>query len=64
VEALGDGVTSYNFNMPGVARAMYEHIITWSPSKARRATNPIVEVPGVLVERTSSGRPGTGRRRM
>lgn len=59
VEALTEGISSYNFNVPTVARTMLEHLMTWSPKRARQPAAPIEEIPGTVVERSSSGPPGT-----
>ena len=47
------GLTSYNFNYPAVANAVLEHIL--APQK-KGAGDDVVEVPGTIVERQTSGR--------
>jgi DNA-binding LacI/PurR family transcriptional regulator len=59
VEASADGLSSFSFSAPAVAEAMLEHVAGYSPARHRGRRVSLVEVPGVVVERTSSGPPGT-----
>ena len=51
-EAYLQGVTSYNFNIPALVNAVLEHIV--SPGWVRRH-GQIVEIPGTVLERRTSG---------
>jgi len=59
IAAPGNGLTSYNFNMPAAVESMMEHIGRGTAPRRRDETQ-VVHVPGMLVERGSSGmcRPG------
>jgi DNA-binding LacI/PurR family transcriptional regulator len=56
VEALREGVASYDFNLPALASALLDHVLGWR-ARAGRDRGPVVEIPGVLVERESLGPP-------
>jgi len=53
IEAFGNGVTSYNFNVTAVLKAAIEHII--SPGTAAQYPAGPIEVPGIIMRRRSSG---------
>lgn len=53
VDSFGLELTSYNFNVPGVVSAMLEHII--APPQSRDQKPTTVEVPGMLMVRSTSG---------
>lgn len=52
-EAFSHDLTSYNFNMPALARAMLNHILA-PPSARRREPLPALEIPGVVMARQST----------
>lgn len=65
-EALAADLSSYNFNVPAVAQSMLQHILDCDKTLRRRAAGPPAEIPGIVVERTTSGpapveREGAGR---
>ncbi len=51
-EAYLQGVTSYNFNIPALVNAVLKHIL--SPKRSGRRS-PVVEIPGMVMERRTSG---------
>jgi DNA-binding LacI/PurR family transcriptional regulator/DNA-binding FadR family transcriptional regulator len=53
--AFNAGLTTYNFNVPALVDAMMEHILG-GPS-ARKRHREAIEIPGFVVERTTSGPP-------
>jgi len=57
-EALARGLTSYDFNIPAIMHAVVEHIL--APTARRRQKHVVVEIPGRVMERDSTG--GVGRR--
>jgi DNA-binding LacI/PurR family transcriptional regulator/DNA-binding transcriptional regulator YhcF (GntR family) len=59
-DALRAGLASYDFNLPALAEALVEHVVGWR-SRSGRDHSPVVEIPGLLVERDSLGSvSGTG----
>jgi DNA-binding LacI/PurR family transcriptional regulator/DNA-binding transcriptional regulator YhcF (GntR family) len=53
LEAVGNGLASYNFNVNAIVHAMLEHVLG---SAARRAScRETVEVPGFVVPRATAG---------
>ena len=52
---LGAGLTTYNFNISAVVRAMLDHV--FGGPMTRRGKGPI-EIPGVIIERASTGKAG------
>jgi DNA-binding FadR family transcriptional regulator/DNA-binding LacI/PurR family transcriptional regulator len=52
IEAIGNGVTSYNFNMPALVEAMIDHL--YNPSSSGWAGR-IQEIPGRVMHRFSCG---------
>jgi len=46
------GLSSYSFNYPAIVNAMLEHILD---PKRTRSGDGVVEVPGMVVERQTSG---------
>lgn len=61
IESFGHGLTSYNFNMTQVTHNMLDHILNYAPN--RRRTPSVVEIPGMIMQRGSSGRVPGGRSR-
>ncbi|MBD3243956.1 MAG: GntR family transcriptional regulator [Chitinivibrionales bacterium] len=61
VDAFGQGLTSYNFNVPGVVQAMFRHIM--EPGGGREGADDILEVPGTVMSRPSSDRAPVRRAR-
>jgi hypothetical protein len=66
IEALANGIASYDFNLRAVVAAMIEHLLRWPrrPSYPP-GDSPLVELPGFLVQRDSLGpapkvQPGPG----
>lgn len=53
LEAFGMGMSSYNFNVPSVVRAMVGHILS-PPSQRSSKPQPPLEVPGRVVAREST----------
>jgi DNA-binding LacI/PurR family transcriptional regulator len=47
-----EGLTSYNFNVPAIVSAMLDHVI--SPRRTH-LRGPVVEIPGMVLERQTSG---------
>ncbi|MBD3243818.1 MAG: GntR family transcriptional regulator [Chitinivibrionales bacterium] len=60
VEAFGAGLSSYNFNVAGVVRAMLEHLVARRPPTGVRRSERGIEVPGSLVQRRSLAPTGAG----
>ncbi len=52
LEGFGAGLTSYSFNIPAIVNAMLEHILAPRP---RGASTSVVEIPGMVLERRTSG---------
>ena len=57
LEALREGLASYDFNLPALASALLDHVLGWR-TRPGRDRGPVVEIPGTLVERESLGRGG------
>ncbi|MBD3243977.1 MAG: GntR family transcriptional regulator [Chitinivibrionales bacterium] len=56
VEALANGIASYDFNLRAVVAAMVEHLLRWPRRPSDRpGDSPLVELPGFLVQRDSLG---------
>lgn len=53
-EALGQGLTSYNYGMEAVVYAMLEHVLRYAPSR-RRVGEVITEIAGKVLARSSTG---------
>lgn len=53
VDAFGAGLSSYDFNVTGVVRAMLDHIVARRTPVGLRRTARGMEVPGTLMERQS-----------
>ncbi len=51
-EALARGLTSYNLNIPAIMHAAVEYIL--APATERRRRHVVVEIPGRVMERSSS----------
>jgi len=49
---MRQGLSSYNFNIPAVVNSMLDHVL--APRRAG-ARSPMVEIPGTVVERRTSG---------
>jgi DNA-binding LacI/PurR family transcriptional regulator/DNA-binding transcriptional regulator YhcF (GntR family) len=58
IEALGDGLTSYDFNVAGLVRAIMAHLFTPRLSLLNTRNQPF-ELEGVVMERGSSGQQQT-----
>jgi DNA-binding LacI/PurR family transcriptional regulator/DNA-binding transcriptional regulator YhcF (GntR family) len=54
LEALREGLASYDFNLPALASALLDHVLGWR-TRPGRDRGPVVEIPGLLVERESLG---------
>lgn len=54
LEALREGVASYDFNLAALASALLDHVLGWR-TRPGRDRGPVVEIPGLLVERESLG---------
>ncbi len=63
VEALANGIASYDFNLRAVVADMIAHLLRW-PGRSRRRTDnaQLVELPGFLVQRDSLGPADAGCR--
>jgi DNA-binding LacI/PurR family transcriptional regulator/DNA-binding transcriptional regulator YhcF (GntR family) len=62
LEALREGLASYDFNLPALASALLDHVLGWR-TRPGRDHGPVLEIPGSLVERESLGtRAGAQRR--
>jgi DNA-binding LacI/PurR family transcriptional regulator len=57
VDSFGQGLTSYDFNVPAIVQAMFDHIL--EPRRSVPRAEPILEIPGVIMARQSSG-PASG----
>lgn len=59
IEAIGQGLTSYNFNMPALVYNSLEHVL--SPASAARKTGRrLVEIEGDMMVRRTTGPPRHG----
>ena len=58
LEAMAVELTSYNFNMPGVVTAMFDHLFLplSTIKKQRHQAGTILEIPGMVMARRSCGR--------
>jgi DNA-binding LacI/PurR family transcriptional regulator len=54
-EAFADGLSTYDFNMPGVVHAMVQHVLTHRRGPGVSTATPYTEIPGKLIVRDSSG---------
>jgi DNA-binding LacI/PurR family transcriptional regulator len=54
-DAFNVGLTSYNFNVPAIVEAMVDHILG-GPSSRHLKSQRIVEIPGYVVERSTTTR--------
>jgi DNA-binding LacI/PurR family transcriptional regulator len=52
MEAFGQGLSSYNFNVANVVQTMLGHLL--KPSR-KSETAAAVELPGIVMQRTTSG---------
>jgi len=52
-DSFGQGLTSYDFNVPAIVQTMFDHIL--EPRRSIPRAGPILEVPGVVMARQSSG---------
>jgi DNA-binding LacI/PurR family transcriptional regulator len=52
-EAFGVGLTSYNFHVPAIVHAMFEHVV--NPARRRPGQTPVVEIAGTVMARESVG---------
>jgi DNA-binding FadR family transcriptional regulator len=52
VEGFARGLSSYSFNIPAIVNAVLDHIL--APKRSGRRT-PVVEIPGMVLERRTSG---------
>jgi DNA-binding GntR family transcriptional regulator len=52
IDAIASGLTSYNFNTPAIVDRALEHILT---PPAHRAGPAVVEIPGVIMSRRTTG---------
>lgn len=55
IEAFGVGLSSYNFNVPSIVRAMLEHVM--APPRLHRTVIDDYEIPGMVMARQSTGPP-------
>ncbi len=53
VDSFGQGLTSYDFNVPAIVHRMIEHVI--EPRRTRDRPEPVLEIPGVVMSRMSTG---------
>ncbi|MFN8094724.1 MAG: substrate-binding domain-containing protein [Vicinamibacteria bacterium] len=60
LEALRAGLASYDFNLPALASALVEHVVSWR-TRAGRDRGAVIEIPGALVDRASLGAPPARR---
>jgi DNA-binding LacI/PurR family transcriptional regulator len=54
LHSLTRGLTSYNFNVPGLIASMLSHILEKNPGKKKSDQQSITEVNGLIMERRSS----------
>jgi DNA-binding GntR family transcriptional regulator len=53
VEAFAAGLTSYNFNVAGLARAMLDYLLSRKPAAGAVRSERGLEIPGVVMARSS-----------
>ena len=54
-ESFVAGLSSYNFNVPGVVQAMMQHLLPPDTRGRRRCLAEYVRIPGMVMQRRSSG---------
>jgi DNA-binding LacI/PurR family transcriptional regulator len=53
IEAFGNRLNSYNYNMPAVVNALLRHVMSYKRSSAGENAPGIIEVPGQIMDRGS-----------
>lgn len=62
LDALGQRLTSYNFNVPAVVRGMVDFVLRPGVEMGRHDREFPVEIEGVVIERGSSGVAGGNKK--